>query len=115
MIQPGQEQGPAGQRHVGGVLQLPVPPQRQRDAGGLRGWVGITFGLGTAWLMFENGVLLGALGAVFVEAGETLSFCTGILPHGVLEIPACLLGGAGGFVLGAGPSNGTAVARGYRS
>jgi len=61
--------------------------------------LGCTFGLGTAWLMFENGILLGALGAVFVEAGALMEFCTGVLPHGVLEIPACLLGGAGGFVL----------------
>src|SRR5262249_27348395 len=61
--------------------------------------LGLTFGLGSAWLLFENGLLLGALGAVFFEAGELRSFCTGILPHGVLEIPACLLGGAGGFVL----------------
>ena len=61
--------------------------------------LGVTFGLGTAWLMFENGLLVGALGAVFVEAGAFMEFCTGILPHGVLEIPACLLGGAGGFVL----------------
>jgi Stage II sporulation protein M len=61
--------------------------------------LGLTFGLGTAWLMFENGVLIGVLAAVFVDAGDTLGFCTGILPHGVLEIPAALLGGAGGFVL----------------
>jgi uncharacterized membrane protein SpoIIM required for sporulation len=61
--------------------------------------LGITFGLGSAWLMFENGVLLGVLGAVFVQAGATLEFCTGILPHGVLEIPSAILGGAGGFVL----------------
>ncbi len=61
--------------------------------------LGVTFGLGTAWLMFENGLIVGVLGAVFVEAGALMEFCTGILPHGVLEIPACLLGGAGGFVL----------------
>jgi uncharacterized membrane protein SpoIIM required for sporulation len=61
--------------------------------------LGLTFGLGTAWFMFENGVVCGALGAVFVEAGATMEFCTGILPHGVLEIPACLIGGASGFVL----------------
>ncbi|HYV36974.1 MAG TPA: stage II sporulation protein M [Gemmataceae bacterium] len=61
--------------------------------------LGLTFGLGTIWLMFENGLMMGALGAVFVEAGATMEFCTGILPHGVLEIPACLLGGASGFVL----------------
>jgi uncharacterized membrane protein SpoIIM required for sporulation len=61
--------------------------------------LGITFGIGTAWLMFENGIVLGALAAVFLEAGQVRGFLTGILPHGVLEIPACLIGGAGGFVL----------------
>jgi uncharacterized membrane protein SpoIIM required for sporulation len=61
--------------------------------------LGITFGIGTAWLMFQNGVTIGALAAVFVEAGDLSGFLTGILPHGVLEIPACLLGGAGGFLL----------------
>src|SRR5262245_55837792 len=64
--------------------------------------LGITFGLGTAWLMFYNGVLLGVLGAVFVEAGQFTAYATGILPHGVLEIPACLIGGAAGFVLAQG-------------
>jgi len=64
--------------------------------------LGMTFGLGTAWLMFENGIMLGALAAVFLEAGAFMEFCTGILPHGVLEIPACLLGGASGFVLAQG-------------
>jgi uncharacterized membrane protein SpoIIM required for sporulation len=64
--------------------------------------LGITLGLGTAWLMFYNGVLLGALGAVFVEAGQLTAYATGVLPHGVLEIPACLIGGAAGFVLAQG-------------
>jgi uncharacterized membrane protein SpoIIM required for sporulation len=52
--------------------------------------------------MFYNGVLLGALGAVFVEAGQFMAYATGILPHGVLEIPACLIGGSAGFVLAQG-------------
>ena len=64
--------------------------------------LGITFGLGTAWMMFYNGVVTGVLAAVFVEAGQFAAFATGILPHGVLEIPACLLGGAAGFVLAQG-------------
>jgi uncharacterized membrane protein SpoIIM required for sporulation len=64
--------------------------------------LGITFGLGTAWMMFYNGVTTGALAAVFVEAGQLTAFATGILPHGVLEIPAMLLGGAAGFVLAQG-------------
>ncbi len=64
--------------------------------------LGITLGLGSAWLMFYNGVTTGALMAVFWEAGQLRAFATGILPHGVLEIPAALLGGAAGFVLAAG-------------
>jgi uncharacterized membrane protein SpoIIM required for sporulation len=64
--------------------------------------LGITLGVGTAWLMFYNGVMTGALGAVFYDAGALHSFATGILPHGVLEIPAMLIGGAAGFVLAQG-------------
>ncbi len=64
--------------------------------------LGITLGLGTAWLMFYNGVLMGALAAIFCEAGQLTAFATGILPHGVVEIPAALLGGAAGFVLASG-------------
>jgi uncharacterized membrane protein SpoIIM required for sporulation len=64
--------------------------------------LGITFGVGTAWLMFYNGILIGALGAVFAEAHQLQAFATGILPHGVLEIPAAVIGGAAGFVLAHG-------------
>jgi uncharacterized membrane protein SpoIIM required for sporulation len=64
--------------------------------------LGITLGLGTAWMMFYNGVITGALWAVFWEAGQLRAFATGILPHGVVEIPAALLGGAAGFVLASG-------------
>jgi uncharacterized membrane protein SpoIIM required for sporulation len=64
--------------------------------------LGITFGLGTAWLVFYNGVITGALMAVFWEAGQLRAFATGILPHGAVEIPAMLLGGAAGFVLASG-------------
>jgi uncharacterized membrane protein SpoIIM required for sporulation len=64
--------------------------------------LGITLGIGTAWLMFYNGIMAGALGAVFVEAGQGMAYATGILPHGVLEIPAALIGGAAGFVLAQG-------------
>jgi uncharacterized membrane protein SpoIIM required for sporulation len=64
--------------------------------------LGITFGVGTAWLMFYNGVIMGALGAVFAEAHQLTAFATGVLPHGVLEIPAVLVAGAAGFVLAGG-------------
>ncbi len=61
--------------------------------------LGITWGVGTVWLMWETGVMTGTLMAVFVEAGQFRAFCTGILPHGVLEIPAALIGGAAGLML----------------
>ncbi|HEV3116809.1 MAG TPA: stage II sporulation protein M [Gemmataceae bacterium] len=64
--------------------------------------LGITLGIGTAWILFLNGVVLGALGAVFIEAHQLVAFATGVLPHGVLEIPAAILGGAAGFVLARG-------------
>jgi uncharacterized membrane protein SpoIIM required for sporulation len=64
--------------------------------------LGMTLGIGSAWLIFYNGVMLGALGAVFVEAGQMTAFATGILPHGVLEVPAALIGGAAGFILAEG-------------
>jgi uncharacterized membrane protein SpoIIM required for sporulation len=53
-------------------------------------------------MMFYNGVSTGVLAAVFMEAEQLTAFATGILPHGVLEIPACLIGGASGFVLAQG-------------
>jgi uncharacterized membrane protein SpoIIM required for sporulation len=61
--------------------------------------VGIFFGVGSAWLMFYNGVTTGALMAVFWQAHQLTAFATGILPHGVIEIPAMLIGGSAGFVL----------------
>lgn len=64
--------------------------------------LGITLGIGTAWMMWYNGIITGALAAVFFEAGQFRAFLTGILPHGVLEIPAMLIGGAAGFLLAKG-------------
>jgi uncharacterized membrane protein SpoIIM required for sporulation len=64
--------------------------------------LGMTLGIGTVWVMFFNGILTGVLAAVFWEANSVWVFLTGILPHGVLEIPACLIGGAAGFVLAQG-------------
>ena len=61
--------------------------------------LGITFGIGTAWLLWVNGIIMGELAATFWMAGQFRAFCTGILPHGVLEIPCILIGGGAGFLL----------------
>jgi len=100
MIQPGQEGRLASAGQLAGFSGLLF---RHNVSVSLVAFaLGITFGIGTAWLMFENGIVMGALAGVFVEAGEWRSLLTGILPHGVLEIPACLIGGAGGFMLAEG-------------
>ncbi len=99
-IQPGQESDVMGTGHLAMFSGLLF---RHNVSVSLVAFaLGLTLGIGTVWLMFQNGVILGALGAVFVEAGHLQSFCTGVLPHGVLEIPACLLGAAGGLLLARG-------------
>ncbi|MBU2488104.1 MAG: stage II sporulation protein M [Proteobacteria bacterium] len=61
--------------------------------------LGMTFGVGTVMLMFYNGVILGAVAADYVMAGEGL-FVTGwLLPHGSVEIPAFIIAAQAGLVL----------------
>jgi uncharacterized membrane protein SpoIIM required for sporulation len=61
--------------------------------------LGLTYGIGTAYILLSNGVSLGALGAVYWRAGLSLPFWATILPHGVIELTAIFLSGAAGFVL----------------
>ena len=61
---------------------------------------GITWGLITLLLLFQNGVLLGAVAADYVVAGEGVFLAAWLLPHGSVEIPALLLAGQAGLVLG---------------
>lgn len=62
--------------------------------------LGISAGLGTAYVLFQNGVLLGGLAARFHAAGLGWPFWSLILPHGWLELTAVALAGGAGFVLG---------------
>jgi uncharacterized membrane protein SpoIIM required for sporulation len=61
--------------------------------------LGMSWGLGTLVLIFYNGVILGAVVLDYIRAGETAFLCGWLLPHGVVEIPAILIGGQAGFVL----------------
>jgi uncharacterized membrane protein SpoIIM required for sporulation len=61
--------------------------------------LGMSWGVGTIILLFYNGVMLGAVAADYVRAGQ-LKFLLGwLLPHGVVEIPAILIAGQAGLVL----------------
>ncbi len=61
--------------------------------------LGITLGIGTTAILFYNGAILGVVVALFAKGGETLYLASWIMPHGVIEIPCIILGGAAGFVL----------------
>lgn len=61
--------------------------------------LGLTFGVGTIVLLFYNGVILGAVIADYLAAGEGVFLTAWLLPHGSVEIPAILLAGQAGLVL----------------
>jgi len=61
--------------------------------------LGMTFGFGSLVLLFYNGVILGAVAFDYVHGGQTTFLLGWLLPHGVIEIPAILVGGQAGFVL----------------
>jgi uncharacterized membrane protein SpoIIM required for sporulation len=59
----------------------------------------VTGGIATVLLIFANGAYLGAVGANYTAAGEGQFFVAWVGPHGVVEIPAMLLGAAAGLIL----------------
>ena len=63
--------------------------------------LGMTAGIGTLILMFSNGVMLGAVALDYIMDGQTMFLLGWLLPHGVVELPAMLIGGQAGFVLAA--------------
>lgn len=61
--------------------------------------LGFVVGVPTIFLLFQNGLMLGALAAVYHQRGLSLRFWGWILPHGVTEILAIILCGAAGLVV----------------
>lgn len=62
--------------------------------------LGMAWGAGTALMLFANGVMMGAVVCDFVMAGQTRFVAGWLLPHGAVEIPAILIAGQAGLVLG---------------
>jgi uncharacterized membrane protein SpoIIM required for sporulation len=62
--------------------------------------LGMTFGIGTMVVLFYNGVILGAVCIDYIAAGESVFLAGWLLPHGAVEIPAFLIAGQAGVVLG---------------
>ncbi|HEY4300618.1 MAG TPA: stage II sporulation protein M [Candidatus Didemnitutus sp.] len=61
--------------------------------------LGMTFGVGTIIMVFYNGVMLGAIVVDYLLAGEPAFLFGWLLPHGIIEIPAMLVGAQAGFLL----------------
>ena len=62
--------------------------------------LGMTWGVGTVILLFMNGVMLGAVVLDYLLAGEGVFLVGWLLPHGSIEIPAILIAGQAGLMLG---------------
>lgn len=62
--------------------------------------LGMTWGIGTITVLFYNGVILGAVALDYVRAGEWRFLLGWLLPHGSVELPAIVLAGQAGLVLG---------------
>jgi uncharacterized membrane protein SpoIIM required for sporulation len=63
---------------------------------------GIAAGLGTIYLMFFNGILMGVIGAACGMSGMSLSLWSFVAPHGSLELPAIFVAGGAGFKIAHG-------------
>jgi len=61
---------------------------------------GMTFGLGTFYSLYVNGMLLGVVGAACHQYGMSVKLWSFVAPHGSLELPAIVISGAAGFRIG---------------
>jgi uncharacterized membrane protein SpoIIM required for sporulation len=61
---------------------------------------GMLAGVGSAWFLGANGVIIGAVAGYVTQAGYTETFWSFVAGHSSLELLAIVLSGAAGFKLG---------------
>ncbi|MBW8349210.1 stage II sporulation protein M [Bacillus sp. IITD106] len=61
---------------------------------------GVTFGLLTVYVLIYNGIIVGALAALFWHYGKTYDFWAYIVPHGMIELTAIFIAGGAGLLMG---------------
>jgi len=61
--------------------------------------VGISFGLGTIWLVAMNGLMLGVIFAACLRAGLFTNLAEFVVAHGSLELPAIWIAAGAGLVM----------------
>jgi uncharacterized membrane protein SpoIIM required for sporulation len=64
--------------------------------------LGMTWGIGTTFMLFYNGVALGAISTDYIADGQWKFLLGWLMPHGVIEIPAILIAGQAGLSLALG-------------
>jgi uncharacterized membrane protein SpoIIM required for sporulation len=62
---------------------------------------GVFGGIGTGYILMENGIMLGAFQYFFEKEGVLMQSVRGIWIHGAMEIFAIVIEGAAGFIIGA--------------
>jgi uncharacterized membrane protein SpoIIM required for sporulation len=60
---------------------------------------GMLLGIPTLWVVLNNGLMIGALGALFGAKGFGLDFWATVAPHGVIELTAFQIAAGGGLLL----------------
>lgn len=62
--------------------------------------LGLTWGLGTAWVTLQNGWMLGAVAGLAVAAGNVDVLLAAVMAHGVLELSCIVVGAGAGLSVG---------------
>jgi uncharacterized membrane protein SpoIIM required for sporulation len=62
---------------------------------------GIFFGIGTLWVLFHNGIMIGAFEHIFFAKGLGWQSLLVIWIHGTIEISAIVIAGCAGLIVGA--------------
>ena len=60
---------------------------------------GITAGVGTIFVLMQNGMLLGALASIVFQYNDAVKFWSLILPHGIIELTAIFISGGAGLMI----------------
>jgi uncharacterized membrane protein SpoIIM required for sporulation len=61
---------------------------------------GLLLGIGALWVLAYNGLLVGALAGITIQAGNFSVFLRYVLPHGILELSCFTVAGAAGLRMG---------------
>ncbi len=63
---------------------------------------GLFFSVGTGYILFSNGIMIGAFLSFFYKEGLLLHAASVIMLHGTIELSSIVIAGAAGFVMGNG-------------